>query len=114
MQKILDDMLQLDHVGGCLIVSSAGQVLCGKFASPPPDSFESFPWNELVSQLNGIKEADVMFAETRVYLRQSPNGYLVIFMEPYAVLAMIRLQCDVLLSALPKEKSKGLLGFFKK
>jgi hypothetical protein len=47
-------------------------------------------------------------------VRQSPGGYLVILMEPYAVLAMIRLQCDVLFSALLKEKSKGFLGLFKK
>jgi hypothetical protein len=114
MQKILDDIVQLDHVRGCLIISSAGQVVCTKFASAPPNTPESFSWSVLINHLDGIKEADIQFAESRLYLRQSPDGYLVILMEPYAVLAMIRLQCDVLLSALPKEKSKGFLGLFKK
>ena len=114
MQKILDDIVQLDHVKGCLIIGPAGQVVCSKFASEPLHAPESFPWRDLTNHLDGMKEADILFAESRCYLRPSPDGYLVILMEPYAVLAMIRLQCDVLFSALPKEKSKGFLGLFKK
>jgi hypothetical protein len=114
MQKILDVIVQLDSVRGCLIISPSGQVLCAKNASVPPNPPESFPWTGLINHLNGIKEADILFAEARLYLRQSPDGYLVIIMEPYAVLAMIRLQCDVLFSALPKDKPKGFLGLFKK
>ena len=114
MQKILDDIVQLDHVKGCLIISPAGRVLCSNFASTPPNAPETFPWSGLMNHLAGIKEADILFAETRFYLRQSPAGYLVILMEPYAVLAMVRLQCDVLFAALLKEKSRGLLRLFKK
>ena len=114
MQKILDDIVQLDHVRGCLIISPAGQVVGSVFASAPPNASETFSWSGLINQIDGIKEADIQFAETRIYVRQSPGGYLVILMEPYAVLAMIRLQCDVLFSALLKEKSKGFLGLFKK
>ena len=114
MQKILHDIAQLDHVRGGLVISADGQVLCSEFALPPAKAPESFPWVDLVKQLNGVKEADVIFSETRVYLRQSQNGYLVILMEPYAALAMIRLHCDVQLSVLQKEKSKGVRRFFKK
>ena len=114
MQNILHDIAQLDHVRGGLVISADGQVLWSEFAFPLAKAPESFPWVDLVNQLDGVKEADVIFSETRVYLRQSGNGYLVILLEPYAVLAMVRLQCDVQLSALQKEKVKGVRRFFKK
>ena len=114
IQNILHDIAQIDHVLGCLLISTEGQVLWAEFGTQPANAPESFPWVDLINQLNGIKDADVVFSETRIYLRQSEDGYLVIFMEPYAVPAMIRLQCDTQLSILQKEKAKGLRRFFKK
>jgi hypothetical protein len=114
MQKILDDIVQLDNVNGALFINPDGTVACSRFKTPLPLPAEDFTWIGLIEQLNGIREADIAFADIRIYLRQTETGCLVTLIEPYAVIAMIRLQCDVSFSTPQKSKSHGLRRFFGK
>ncbi|WP_419663998.1 uncharacterized protein Dvar_42390 [Desulfosarcina variabilis str. Montpellier] len=114
MQKILNAILQIEHVNGALFINPDGSVACSRFSTPVSRPPEDFAWIGLIEQFSGFREADVTFTDLRLYLRLTDNGCLVALLEPYAVIAMIRLQCDVLLSTVKKSKSHGLRRFFKK
>ena len=99
---------------GALFINPDGTIACCRFNSPPERPAQDFAWAGLLEQLNGIREADFTFSDAHIYLRRTENGCLVALIEPYAVMAMIRLQCDVFFSTLNTSKSRGLRRFFKK
>ncbi|MFZ1983626.1 MAG: hypothetical protein WAU91_04385 [Desulfatitalea sp.] len=116
MEKELKKILELENVNGCLLVSPEGQVQYSEFPSQAPRGLEQCQWRALVDALDGIHEADALFENARLYIRSSPTGYLLVFLDLYAAIAMIRLQCDVLIPTLKPQaqEQKGLRRFFTK
>ena len=65
--------------------------------------------------LKGIREAQLVYERSRIYVRETAIGYLMVLTGMFAPIAKIRLYCDVLLPALDEMKTgKGLKRFFKK
>jgi hypothetical protein len=114
MKTILKDIIELEHVKGCLFVTKEGQVVHSHFIPPPAESLDNHNWKPFINVLGNINEADILFDDTRVYMRKSNAGYLLILIESYAILSLIKLQCDVLVPKLNAYKPKGLSRFFKK
>jgi hypothetical protein len=61
-----------------------------------------------------MREADFVFDNGRIYLRHTENGYLIVSMQSFASIAMVKLNCDILLPQINSAKSKGLKALFKK
>jgi hypothetical protein len=111
------DILDLDDVKGVLVLSSEGQVL---FRDVPAPGFarvdlESRDWTPFLEALEGIREADFIYDNCRVYVRESAGGYILVLMGHFAPIAMVRLNCDIILPSLKQaHASKGLARFFKR
>jgi len=119
MEKIKDlfgDILGTEDVKGVMIFSFKGELVFKEFLTPMPEEPESREWWPLfVDSLRGIREADIVYEKCRLYIRKTNLGYLFILMGLFAPVAMMRLNCDILLPSLEKvRQSKGLAHFFRK
>lgn len=114
MKKILEEIIELDGVIGCLFLSKEGQIAHALFPSTSTVSTESHNWPAFIKALGNIAEADVLFEDKRVFMRRTNNGYLLVVAEPHAILSLIKLNCDILVQKLNMYKPKGLSRFFNK
>jgi hypothetical protein len=97
MKELFSDLLKISGVEGVLFLSGQGQP---KFSSWP--SFAPVSWPDFIRALNDIREADLAFQTKRLYIRKIDPGWLLVWMEPFAPGARIRLSCDVLIPSLKK------------
>ena len=111
---MLKDIHELDHVLGCLLINNDGAIVHAHFSTPPSTLPAGYDWALFIQTMEDIQEADILFDETRMYIRKTKRGCLLILIEIYAALSLIKLQCDVLIPKLDQHKPKGLKRFFKK
>jgi hypothetical protein len=99
-----------------MLFSFEGDLLFKEFLSPPNDEvMRSDRWGTLVDSLKGIREADLVFEKARLYIRRASSGYVIILMSVFAPVAMVRLNCDIILPSLKRmATTKGLRNLFKK
>jgi hypothetical protein len=118
MKELFEDILEIDNVEGVMLVSFEGEVIYQEFSweiLKNPEKNQKVWWAVFADSLNGIREADAVFEDRRLYIRKTEPGYLIVVMEIYAPIAMVRLHADIIMPKLKKKKSsKGLMGFFKK
>lgn len=117
MEPSFDDILDLDDVKGIMVLSGEGQPL---FQSFPAVEFArvdpaSKNWGPFLTALEGTREADFVFEKYRLYIRESAGSYVLVFLGHFAPIAMVRLNCDIVLPSLKQARaSKGLARFFKR
>jgi len=116
MKDLFNDVLNINGVQGIILLSKDGKVIFDSLAGKPVGKNQTFRnWKKLIDALKNAREADFVFENGRFYLRQTHDGYLLISMQKIASIAMIKLNCDILLPNLNSTKnSKGLKGFFKR
>jgi hypothetical protein len=114
MQHVLNDIHELDHVLGYLLIGADGNPACVQASSGLEIPSGGFDWMPFVEALEQIREAEFLFDDMRLYVRKTSIGYLLVVMEIYAVPSLVKLQCDVLTSKIGSPKAKGLKRFFKK
>ncbi len=115
-KELFRDILGIDDVKGVMIFSFKGELIFKEFLTPIPEEPETREWWPLfIDSLRGVREADIIYEKGRLYVRKTEIGYLLILMGVFAPVAMIRLNCDILLPSLEKTGiSKRLAHFFKK
>lgn len=116
MEPYFDEILSLDDVKGLIVLSGEGRVLFQRMIDPAFDrtKTESNNWVPLLRVLEDVREADFLLDNMRIYIRQSAGGYILILMGHFAPIAMVRLNCDIVLPLLKNANaSKGLGRFFK-
>ena len=115
MREVFTDLLAVDGVKGVVFFSAAGEVLFEEFpirAAPRPPLRD---WRALLGAVAGFREADLLFAKGRIYIRAAPVGTLIVATGRIAPSALIRLTCDILMPALAQLKPvKGLRRFFSR
>lgn len=116
MKELFKDILDIEDVKGIMIFSFKGELVFKEFLKPISQDPESREWWPLlIDSLQGIREADIVYEKNRLYIRKTEIGYLLILMGLFAPVAMMRLNCDILLPSLEKAgSSKGVSLFFKK
>lgn len=116
MVELFRDLLQIEDVEGALFLSPRQKVLFQHLSIPAEEQHVAIEQlSALVRSLEEGVEADFLFEYGRVYIRGSTAGHLIVVLGAFAPIAMIRLQCDVLLPALASEMpSKGLRRFFRR
>jgi len=93
-----------------VVCSSEGEIL---FTEPRLEIEKSLPL--FIRALGGIREADLIFEKSRIYVRKTETGYLVILLGLFASGAMLRLHVDMALPSLKeKAKGKGLRALFRR
>jgi hypothetical protein len=101
MQNIFKDVIKMDGVYGLVFFARDGRVL---FESIDPH-WVSLPqgyrdWPQLLPVLQKMHEADMVYENGRLYLRASEQGYLLVIMGPVVSIAMVKLNCDIILPQL--------------
>ena len=114
MQDKLKDIHELDHVLGCLLINNDGTLAHAHLSSPPATAPHEHDWTAFVKALGEVREIDIIFDDTRMYIRKTKTGHLLILTEIYAVPSLIKLQCDVVVPKLDQHKPKGLKRFLRK
>jgi hypothetical protein len=125
MSALFDDLLAVEGVKGVMFFSAAGELLFEESGAGGMGKTAARDWQALLVSLDGAREADLIFEMGRLYIRKADLGMLVVTMGRIAPAAMIRLNCDILLSELKshkgfgqpfggtKRKPKGLSRFFQ-
>jgi len=114
MQELFKDILSAEGVKGLMLFSFVGQPVYKEFNQAPPEGIESRDWSVFIESLDGMRETDLIFKKGRLYIRRTDIGYLVVLMGLFVPIAMMRLQCDILLPSLkPHKSTKGIRRLFK-
>jgi len=104
MKDLFKDILSMEDVKGLMLFSFTGELIIKVFTSPSSEEISSNVWWPLfVRSLNDLREADIVYENSRVYIRKTEIGYLMISTGIFTPMAMIRLNCDVLLPSLNKK-----------
>ncbi len=117
MEPSFDEILGLDDVKGVMVLSGDGQLLFQRIAKAEAGhgDLESKNWSPFLKALEGIREADFIFEHHRLYVRESAGGFILVLMGHFAPIAMVRLNCDIILPSLKQaHAAKGLGRFFKR
>ena len=116
MKELFNDIVDLDGVKSVLLISLKGEILFKSNKEKLPGSVAKRGWEELLGAVEGLREVDLVYETGRLYLRKTPVGYLVVLAGLGVPIAMLRLNCDIVLPALRQNKgtSGGIKRFFKK
>lgn len=115
MRELFNDILNMEGVKGLMMFSFAGEPVYKEFNQAQPEGIESRDWSLFIESLAGMRETDLIYKKGRLYIRKTDIGYLVVLMGLFVPIAMMRLQCDILLPSLkPAKAAKGIRRLFKK
>jgi hypothetical protein len=115
MRELFKDILNMEGVKGLMVFSFAGDPVYQEFNQAQPEGIESRDWRLIIESLAGMRETDLIFKKGRLYIRRTDIGYLLILMGLFVPIAMLRLQCDILLPSLkPAKTAVGIRRLFKK
>ena len=115
MKELFTDILNMQGVRGVLLLSLKGAILYQETTVEGMPDPAKVNWKNILSTLDGIRETDLAFDQGRVYIRKTDLGYLLVPMSNQASVAMLRLNCDILLPSLkPAKGTRGLKRLFKK
>ena len=115
MRELFSDILNIEGVKGLMVLSFAGDMIYQELTHTIQQDVENNDWKLFIESLAGMRESDLIFEKGRLYIRRTEIGYLIVIIGSFVPIAMMRLQCDILLPSLkPAKAPKGLRRFFKK
>lgn len=116
MKDLFKNILNINEVQGVMFLSFDGKVIFKKFKSTSPEKIEDKDWPFFVHTLNHIRAAELVYKNSIIYIRKTKTGYIFVIMSRFAPVAMIRLNCDILLPHFEQteQKPKGFRRFFMK
>jgi len=115
MKEIFKDILSVEGIKGVVLFSVKGEVIFKTFLSAIPEDPETRDWALFFESINKVRECDIILEGGKIYIRKTELGFLVILMNSSTPVALVRLNCDVLLPSLkPAKTSTGLGRFFKR
>ncbi len=104
MKDIFKDIMALKEIKGALLLSSKGRVIFQQVSDSISLDIEDKDWMEFLESLKEIREAELIYAYDRIYIRRVDAGYILIWMTNFSQAAMVRLNCDILIPSLKKNK----------
>ena len=115
MHELFADILKIEGVKGLILISFGGEVLFRELHESVMPGTENRNWKLFVESLADMPEIDLIFAKGRLYIRRTDIGYLIILIGSFVSIALMRLQCDILVPSLkPAKSKKGIRRFFRK
>ncbi len=101
MNELFDEILEIEGVRGVMLLSPEGKPLFNAFVPAVEEDPEHVRfWAEFIGHLAGARESELVFGKGRVYARRTDLGYLLVVAGQKTPMAMVRLNCDVLLPRL--------------
>lgn len=104
----------MDGVKGLILLSFNGDIILQEFSPILSDNIAKRDWRRLTESLAEIRESDLIFEKSRLYIRRTDVRFLVVLLGSFVPMAMLRLQCDILLPFLkPAKAATGIRRFFE-
>ncbi len=94
MKTFFKDLLNLDDVQGIVFLSHRGNRLFSEYSGETSSDLKDFDWSTFTNAFKCIREAELVFANNRIFYRRSELGQVIIIMGWFATIAMIRLKCN--------------------
>jgi hypothetical protein len=115
MRELFEDIVKIDGVEGVFVLSPTGRILFQQISAKLSQTPENMDWGFLVDAIRDMREIDLIYENGRLYIRRTGVGFLVIVTGVEVPIAMVRLNCDIILPAMQSSKtSRGLRRFFKR
>jgi hypothetical protein len=116
MKNLFNDIMDINGVKGIVLLSGEGKVIYDTDMNKPTNVRKPYTnWNKLLASLGDAREAEFVFEKGRLYLRKTHDGFMIIRMQLITSIAMVKLNCDILLPQLKSTgTNRGLKGFFKR
>lgn len=124
MESMFDELFGIDGVQGVFLISCEGKTVFNRFRSPTGKTEPEKPV-EMVGQTINIEkftetleqanESLLIYTQKRIYIKKAGEHFLFILLDMFAPVAMVRLNCQLIIPELEKIKSsKGIGRFFRK
>ena len=95
MHRIFNDSLAVAGVRGIMLYSADQKLVCSDFCRPlPSDPEKSVEWALFVNALDQVQELELLFEESRLYVRKTAVGPLIVIMDPVPS-SMIKLTTEI-------------------
>ena len=116
MKVLLQDILGINDVQGVVFISFEGKSVFQEFKSPLLDKISSKTWALLIESLQDALEVEVAFENSMLYIIKAASGFLLVFMSATTPMALVRLNCSIILSELGRKgnQRKGIGRLFRK
>ena len=116
MNVLFQDILGIKDVQGVAFISFEGKSVFQEFKSPRLDKISKHNWALLIESLKNALEVEVAFENSMLYSIRVESGFLLVFMSKTTPMAMVRLNCSVILPELGRKgnQRKGIRRFFRK
>jgi len=116
MKALFKDILDTENVHGVMLLSFEGKAVYQEFNPSVSPNIDPHEWSALTSLLKDIDEAEIVFDHCLLYVIRSTGGFVLVVMGRQAPIAMVRLNCSIILPSLgpTKFKPKGLARFFRR
>lgn len=118
MKDQFKDVLGIDGVHGVIWLNESGSLSFYQFKPEyrsDEETVKTMDWSLVINELSDITEAEMMFDAGRVYFRKGGTGFLIVVLDDHAPVSMVRLNCEVLMPTLDKQKSgKGFGQLLRK
>lgn len=120
MDRLFAEIMEINGVKGAMLFSTDGEMVHKEFSETPPVQLEDNAfWANVFSSFKGMKESEIVTVNCRLYIKETTLGFILIWMKADVRIALIRLNCDIIIASLEAEKKKpskgkwSLFGFKK-
>ena len=105
MKKTFKSLWDINGVIGITLLSFDGNAIYHEYrdASQIDPQLEFFA--SMVSAIGNASEIDLVYEKLRLYVRRADVGHVIVAVRSDAAIAMVRLNCDILLPELKIKKS---------
>jgi predicted regulator of Ras-like GTPase activity (Roadblock/LC7/MglB family) len=115
MKEVLKDILEIDGVNGVIILTDEGKTIFEEISPNSSMKLDDIEWKLLIDDIQSYREIELIYENGLIYIRKIEFGFMVVLVDVYVQVAMIRLNCDIILSSLQDLKSnKKYKHLFKK
>lgn len=125
MESLFEEIFSIEGIMGALVITEDGSSEFSKFVSPLSEkigdkNFSSFIKNSiniesLRTAFDSANESLIIYEKIRLYIKRIQSGYLIVVMGMFVPVAMVRMNCQIIIPELDKmKKHKGFGRFFKK
>jgi hypothetical protein len=114
MDEHLKDIMEIEQVQVIIYFSFDGSVLFQYYKQKDLQKVDSWDMSLFATVLDKIQEAEFVFENAILYIIRGRRGFLLTVLDRFAPVALVRLNCNILLASLDREshKPKGLSRFF--
>ncbi len=113
MREYFQNILDIEGVEGVAYLSADNELLFHEFAVVLPEKAEKLNWPVLLGALEKMQESELIFEHKRIYVKKGASGYILVVLDRFVSIAMVRMNCDIAFPALSQiKRPKGLGRFF--